>query len=188
MPGGLPRGDVEASIWLVHNCLMKRAGKSVTEQNCKLQGTLTTINLETCWKIKEMKASLAISCRFLHRREINLMLYYPRCWELNFSSIRQRDQILWTTIDQGACETHFAKNFLTCQSCLLCTYQCQAGGRRAIGRDFDRSLWPGGREFDSNFLENVKIPPYAPPPPLPAWHWYVHYAILLGEPLLTNPA
>ena len=64
--------------------------------------------------------------------------------------------------------------------------------RRGIGRDFDRSLWPGvgilefqivsvttnhfrvwgisdtfdltflpaGREFDSNFLENVKILPY----------------------------
>ena len=80
-------------------------------------------------------------------------------------------------------------------------------GRQGIGRDFDRSLWPGGRafefsccprgrdiwifvrapdhksflrmgnlvildltflpggrEFDSNLLENVKIPPYAPPP------------------------
>ena len=84
-------------------------------------------------------------------------------------------------------------------------------GRRGIGRDFDRSLWPrgrafelsccpggrdiwifvrardhksfprrgisvifdltflpGGREFDSNFFENVKIPPYALPPP-PHW-------------------
>ena len=84
------------------------------------------------------------------------------------------------------------------------------GGRWGIGRDFDRSPWPGGRafqlsccpggrdiwifvrardqksfpgrgisvifdltflhrgrEFDSNFLENVKIPPYAPPPPPP---------------------
>ena len=79
------------------------------------------------------------------------------------------------------------------------------GGRRGIGRNFDRSLWPGGRafelsccpggkdiwifvrardhksfpgqrisvifdltflsggwKFDSNFLENVKIPPYSP--------------------------
>ena len=75
------------------------------------------------------------------------------------------------------------------------------GGRQGKGRDFDRSLWPGGRafefsccprgrdfvrardhksflgvgnlvifdltflsggrEFDSNLLENVKIPPYA---------------------------
>ena len=92
---------------------------------------------------------------------------------------------------------------------ILCTYQRQAGrGRQGIGRGFDRSLWPGGREFelsccpgsrdvviivracdhksfpgvgnfsifdltflprgrefDSNFWENVKIPPYAPPPP-----------------------
>ena len=82
------------------------------------------------------------------------------------------------------------------------------GRRQGIGRDFDRSLWPGGRafessrcpvgrdiwifvrardhksflrvgnlvifdltflpgggEFYSNLLENVKIPPYAPPPP-----------------------
>ena len=29
----------------------------------------------------------------------------------------------------------------------LCTYQCQAGAR-GIGRDFDRSLWPGGRAFE----------------------------------------
>ena len=97
-----------------------------------------------------------------------------------------------------------------------CTYNAPinvklaGGGRRGIGRDFDRSLWPGGRafelsccpggrdiwifvrardhksfpgwgisvifdptfllggrEFDSNFLETVKIPPYAPPPPPP---------------------
>ena len=83
------------------------------------------------------------------------------------------------------------------------------GGRRGIGRDFDRSLWPGGRafelsccpggrdnwtfvrgrdhksfsgcgisvifdlkllpggrEFGRDFLENVKIAPYALPPPL----------------------
>ena len=34
---------------------------------------------------------------------------------------------------------------------------------------FDLTFLPGGREFDSNLLENVKIPPYAPPPtPLPA--------------------
>ena len=98
---------------------------------------------------------------------------------------------------------------------VLCTYQCQAGGVGGgvggIGRDFDRSLWPGdrtfelsccpggkdiwifvrardhksfpglrisvtgifdltflprGREFDSNFLENVKIPPN---------HWWICY-------------
>ena len=30
---------------------------------------------------------------------------------------------------------------------------------------FDLTYLPGGREFDSNFWENVKIPPYAPPPP-----------------------
>ena len=30
---------------------------------------------------------------------------------------------------------------------------------------FDLTFLPGGREFDSSFLENVKIPPYAPPPP-----------------------
>ena len=30
---------------------------------------------------------------------------------------------------------------------------------------FDLTFLPGGREFDSNLLENVKIPPYAPPPP-----------------------
>ena len=30
---------------------------------------------------------------------------------------------------------------------------------------FDLTFLPSGREFDSNFLENVKIPPYAPPPP-----------------------
>ena len=84
------------------------------------------------------------------------------------------------------------------------------GGWRGIGREFNRSLWPGGRgfelsccpgvrdiwifvrvrdhksfprvgnsvifdltflpggrKFDSNFLENVKIPPYAPPLPPP---------------------
>ena len=83
----------------------------------------------------------------------------------------------------------------------------RGGGRQGIGRDFDRSLWPGGRafefsccprgrdiwifvrardhksflgvgnlvifdltflpggrEFDSYLLENIKIPPYAPPP------------------------
>ena len=30
---------------------------------------------------------------------------------------------------------------------------------------FDLAFLPGGREFDINFWENVKIPPYAPPPP-----------------------
>ena len=30
---------------------------------------------------------------------------------------------------------------------------------------FDLTFLLGGREFDSNFWENVKIPPYAPPPP-----------------------
>ena len=30
---------------------------------------------------------------------------------------------------------------------------------------FDLTFLPGGREFDSNFWENVKSPPYAPPPP-----------------------
>ena len=30
---------------------------------------------------------------------------------------------------------------------------------------FDLMFFPGGREFDSNFWENVKIPPYTPPPP-----------------------
>ena len=30
---------------------------------------------------------------------------------------------------------------------------------------FDLTFLPGGREFDSNLLENVKIPPYAPPLP-----------------------
>ena len=98
-------------------------------------------------------------------------------------------------------------------------------GRRGIGRDFDRSLWPGGRafelscctggrdigifvrardhksfpgrgisvifdltflpggrEFDSNFLENVKIPPYAPrlpPPPIKVDNniYYIHFEI-----------
>ena len=34
-------------------------------------------------------------------------------------------------------------------------------GRR-ISVIFDLTFLPGGREFDSNFLENVKIPPYAP--------------------------
>ena len=33
---------------------------------------------------------------------------------------------------------------------------------------FDLTFLPGGREFDSNFLENVKSPPYAPPLPPPA--------------------
>ena len=36
---------------------------------------------------------------------------------------------------------------------------------------FDLTFLPGDREFDINFLENVKIPPYArfpPPPPPPA--------------------
>ena len=32
---------------------------------------------------------------------------------------------------------------------------------------FDLTFFPGGRKFDSNFWENVKILPYAPPPPLP---------------------
>ena len=27
---------------------------------------------------------------------------------------------------------------------------------------FDLTFLPGGKEFDSNLLENVKIPPYAP--------------------------
>ena len=36
---------------------------------------------------------------------------------------------------------------------------------RGISVIFDLTFLPGGREFDSNFLENVKIPPYAPPPP-----------------------
>ena len=31
---------------------------------------------------------------------------------------------------------------------------------------FDLTFLPGGRHFDSNFCENAKIPPYAPPPPL----------------------
>ena len=35
---------------------------------------------------------------------------------------------------------------------------------RGISVIFDLTFFPGGREFDSNFLENVKIPPYAPPP------------------------
>ena len=30
---------------------------------------------------------------------------------------------------------------------------------------FDLTFLPEGREFDSNLLENVKIPPNAPPPP-----------------------
>ena len=30
---------------------------------------------------------------------------------------------------------------------------------------FDLAFMPGGREFDIVFCENVKIPPYAPPPP-----------------------
>ena len=29
---------------------------------------------------------------------------------------------------------------------------------------FDLTFLAGGREFDSDFLENVKMPPYAPPP------------------------
>ena len=33
---------------------------------------------------------------------------------------------------------------------------------------FDLTFLPRGREFDSSFWENVKILPYAPPPPLPA--------------------
>ena len=32
---------------------------------------------------------------------------------------------------------------------------------------FDLTFLPRGREFDSNFLENVKIPPNAPPYPTP---------------------
>ena len=36
------------------------------------------------------------------------------------------------------------------------------GGKFQLGI-FDLTFLPGGREFDSNFLENVKIPPYAPP-------------------------
>ena len=36
---------------------------------------------------------------------------------------------------------------------------------------FDLTFLPGGREFDSSFWEKVKIPPYAPPPSPPAWHW-----------------
>ena len=37
------------------------------------------------------------------------------------------------------------------------------------GRIFDLTFLPGGREFDSNVLENVKIPPYAqcPMPAVP---------------------
>ena len=35
---------------------------------------------------------------------------------------------------------------------------------------FDLTFLPGGREFDSNVLENVKSPPYAPcTPPPPCW-------------------
>ena len=30
---------------------------------------------------------------------------------------------------------------------------------------FDLTFLPGGRKFVSKFWENVKIPPYAPPPP-----------------------
>ena len=37
--------------------------------------------------------------------------------------------------------------------------------RRGISVIFDLTFLPGGREFDSNLLENVKIQPYAPPPP-----------------------
>ena len=37
--------------------------------------------------------------------------------------------------------------------------------RRRISVIFDLTFLRGGREFDSNFLENVKIPPYVPPPP-----------------------
>ena len=42
------------------------------------------------------------------------------------------------------------------------------GGEGGISVIFDLTFLPGGREFDSNFLENVKSPPYAPctPPPL----------------------
>ena len=40
--------------------------------------------------------------------------------------------------------------------------------RRGISVTFDLKFLPCGREFDSNFLENVNIPPYAPPPPHPA--------------------
>ena len=36
---------------------------------------------------------------------------------------------------------------------------------------FDLTFLPRGREFDSNVWENVKIPPYVPPSPPPAWHW-----------------
>ena len=32
---------------------------------------------------------------------------------------------------------------------------------------FYLTFLPGGREFHSNFLANVKIPPYAPSPPIP---------------------
>ena len=32
---------------------------------------------------------------------------------------------------------------------------------------FDLTFLPGGSEFDSNLLENVKNPPYALPPPPP---------------------
>ena len=31
----------------------------------------------------------------------------------------------------------------------------------------DLTFLPGGREFDSIFWENVKVPPYAPPPATP---------------------
>ena len=37
--------------------------------------------------------------------------------------------------------------------------------RRGISVIFELTVLPGGREFDSNLLENVKIPPYALPPP-----------------------
>ena len=136
--------------------------------------------------------------------------YSCRVWyetiSQHFGMFTTSVHLTFSKIQVSICEKMFCR-FFTFQ---LCTYQCQAGrwgwGRRGIGRDFDRSLWPGGRafelsccpggrhiwifvrardhksfpgrgisvifdltflpggrEFDSIFLENVKIPPYAPP-------------------------
>ena len=41
-----------------------------------------------------------------------------------------------------------------------------AGGGEGISVIFDLTFLPGGREFDSNSLENVKSLPYAPCTPL----------------------
>ena len=77
--------------------------------------------------------------------------YSCRVWyetiSQHFGMFTTSVHLTFSKIQVSICEKMFCR-FFTFQ---LCTYQCQArggGGRQGIGRDFDRSLWPGGRAFE----------------------------------------